>query len=362
MLTKPSLFVPTLALLLGATFTLSPARAQNVPMPESAITENTTFVLWMDSEHFTAEALRGAAKQVSAALPPQMQGQLDAKLNESIEQFQAGYDAFTNAGGQGMLVVMRSPREDGTTPRAATLLRVDEGTNPDDMAAAIQEVEGGRAPMLVKHEPGWLTHRKKLGQAATPTTGTAEQAEQFQSLFANTDSAPVRIAFRMTGALREWIAAQQNAGNQQGGMGGMGPAQALLGPAQSISGGWSTVEFGENPGLVSTIQFSDAQSAQRFRSAWEGLLMMGQGVLQTQLGNAPNAPEPGTVQGLFNQLKFQQDGEKLSAKLDTAFIQHAGKLAPAAQGLLMMMGGAGMGPGQQGGPGGPMPPPQNQQQ
>jgi len=351
LLTKRSFTMPAAALMLAATLTTGFAqktRAQDVPLPESAITEDTAVAIWVDVNQLNVDSLRAAVDSVNAALPAQMRAteqQIDAKF-ESEQDQQEAFQAFREAGGQGMLMLMRTPEGDGPPPEPVTLVRVEEGTNAADITAIAKQLDQFNPDSEpVDYKPGWIV--EKDAKANIPTTGTAEQAQVMQQLLAKTESSPVRIAFRMTPALRQKLAeqaqgAQGGQGGQagQGGMSQLGPAAALVGPAQGIDAGWGTLNLGDNPAYTQMIQFKDAQSAQQFKGAWEGLLMMGQGLLQQQLSQLPNAPEPQAVQGLFNSLKTEQQDNTLKLHLGGQFIQSAAQLAPAAQSMFMMSMGA----------------------
>lgn len=110
----------------------------------------------------------------------------------------------------------------------------------------------------------------------------------------------------------------------------------LVGPLQSLSTGWSTVSFGQQPKIVTQLNFADDQAAQQFNATWDGLLMMGQGMLAAQLSQGPQAPRPEAIQGMFNSLKMAQQGSALSVTLDQGFVGHTAEVAAPMLGMFMM--------------------------
>lgn len=311
--------------------------AQPVALPAKAVTQETVLVVWLDAQELNPEALRAAAKQLNAALPKSMQAtkeQLETKLDEKIGEFKVGYDAFTQAGGQGALLLARAPEGDAQPPEPTMLLRVAPGTSPEEMRAALKDMQGAEDTALAPYGEGWLTQESKLD--AVPTGGSAEEAKQFQQILSNTGASPVRVAFRMNSAIKSRI---QKFQQQSGG----GPAMALVAPLLDLRVGWGSLGLGDDPAIGAALQFNSAEQARRFGSAWENLLMMGRGMVQMQLSNSPNAPKPETIQALFNQLQLKQDQTKITARLGSEFIQRVGEMGPALQVLVMqmMMGGQG---------------------
>lgn len=326
------------ALMLSVTVS---AQNQAVDMPESAVTDDTVLAVWVDAGKFTPEAVRQAAETINSALPEEMrseQGQLQTKLDESMAKFRKGFKAFSEAGGKGALFLVEAVPMGQTSREPAALLRVAPGTSPEDMQNAMQSIEGVDDAPLATYQDGWLAGKEELGNV--PTGGSAKNVQEFQKIFANSKASPVRMAFRMNGALKERLQKQQQ--NAQG-----NPAGALLGPMQALNVGWMTMNLGQKPALVSNLRFDSEQDATQFSSGWSNLLMMGQGMVQMQLNNAAgqNAPKPESIKGLFDELRFERNADTLTARIGMPFIQRLGEIAPSLQNLMMqmMMGGRGGG-------------------
>lgn len=310
-----------------------------VDMPEKAVTDDTVVVVWMDAALLSPEALREAAGSLNAALPPEMrseQSQLQKKLEENLSKFRRGHEAFSEAGGKGILFLAEAPPTDGPPPDPAVLMRAP-GANPREMETMLKSLNGDESLELVETGDGWLTEKNELDNV--PTTGSAENAEAFQKILSNADPAPIRLAFRMNDKLKRQLDKQQGL-QEQGG----NPATVLINPLRSLDVGWATLNLGEKPALLTAMRFADDQAATQFSAGWQNLLMMAQGMVQMQLSgaNPQNPPEQATVQGLFDQLRFDQEGSTLKATLGTEFIRRLGELAPSIQGFfLKMMGGGG---------------------
>lgn len=345
-----------------------PVRAQQVELPASAVTEDTTLAIWLDAEHLTPEAIRQSVDRINAILPEDLQAtaeELDAQLEAGMAEFGEGYTAFTEAGGEGVLMLMRTPAMDAPRSEPAEpsiLVRVAPGTTAEELNEAMQPFAPEDAPdtEVVEYAEGWMTDADTIDHI--PTDGDAAEAAALAALLENTEAAPVRLAMRVNEPMREQLAMfEQQAQGQGGGMGGPNPGAALLGPAQHIDAGWGTLTLGEDPAFRHTLSFDDADEAEEFRAAWSQLLMMGQQMFQMQFAqpNVPNAPEPASIQGLFDSLELERDGAALHGEIGDQFITHAAEIIPAIQPMLQQMLGPGMGgPGQMGPPQGQGAPPQ----
>lgn len=339
-----------------------PAFGDEVPLPESAMTDDTTLAVWFDAEQFTPEAVRQAADRINAALPEgmrQTREQLDAQLDEAMAGFRPGHEAFTGAGGEGLLMLVRAAEPDEEPVDPVMLIRVAEGTAPDQLGAAMAEfADEPEETDLAEYADGWLVPVDEL--EAVPTDGTAENTAAFSNYFEQTEAAPIRLGFRMNPSMREQLAELERQQQAEGQMQGPNPGAALLSPAKHIAGGWGTVTLGEDPAFRPVIQFDDAESAERFRSAWEQLLFMGQQMFMMQFAqpNVPDAPEPESIEALFQSLALEREDELLSGTIGSEFITRLGEIAPALEPLLMQMMMGAMGQQQQP----PMLPQQPQQQ
>lgn len=342
---KSLLILAAAAVAATVTGAATPVRAaEPVELPATAITEDTALVIWFDAAHFTPEALRTAVEQINAALPDEMQAtrdQLDAQLDEGMAEFGQGHAAFTGAGGEGMLMLMRAPEND-VAPPPSMLVRVAPGTTPEQLDEAMREFTEGPDGRLTAYNDRWLVDADE--QANVPTDGTEAEARAFEELLAQTDEAPIRMGFRMNETLRNQIAQihEQMQGGQQGQM-GLNPGAELLGPVQEVEGAWATVTFGENPAFAPVFRFRNDQSAEQFRELWSQMLMMGQQMFQMQFAHAPEPPAPEAIQGLFQALELQRDGQQLRGHIGGEFITHLGEIAPAIEPLIahMLMGGMG---------------------
>ncbi len=303
----------------------------------------------MDSAQFTPDNLKASANAILDALPQQMQGpkqQMQAQLDQKMAKFSESYNVMKQAGGEGMLLLVQGPAKQGPDPAPIGLVRVKAGTSPEAMAQAIAQVQPDK-PEFVSYGDQWLVEKKDADRL--PDDGTAEQAETFQKLLSNTEPAAIRMAFRMTDAVRQEMAK----GQQQQQMGGGNPASALVGPSQKIEAGWTSVQLGAKPVVTTTMQFANADDAKAFQTAWQQMLNQGRGFVQMMANNPnnPNPLDPQVIQDLFASLEFEQKDATLTNQLDSKFIGSAAQLAPMAQGMFMMMMMQG-----HGGPGGPMGP------
>lgn len=318
-------------------------QAANVPLPESAVTEQTALALWVDTEQLTPDAVRNAMERILEQLPEQtdqaQQQQMRQRVDEGLADFKAGYKAFTEAGGQGMLVLssggVQGADHAGQSDNGVVLFRVAPGTDPQQFSDTMNAIEDAEPTQLETYAEGWLVDSEQMAQI--PETGTAEEAKAFQTLFGETNASPVRIAFRMTPELQQRL--QQQLQDAAAGTG-----QNLLRASQGLSTAWAKVDLENGIDLLSTLRFEGEQEAGAFNSAWNGLLdqlQMQLMQMQQMMGNGgPNggqdAVDPQAIRGLVDALRLEQAGDKLSSQLGDELVAKAGELAPLAQGLMMM--------------------------
>ncbi|MEX0652859.1 MAG: hypothetical protein WDZ31_01605 [Phycisphaeraceae bacterium] len=345
------------------------AEAAEAAVPAQAVNDNVAVVVWFDLESIDQAALRGSMQALVNALPDEMAQHREgamASTDESLTEFTKLRDAFLGAGGQGVLMVVpgpadaaedawgQQPARDGVHiqpamqaaagPEPMVLARVAPGTQPEDLVNAFTGLEGVEGePEFEAYAEGWLRVTGEPGMSVIED-GTEQNAAVFRQLLDQAGDAPIRVAVRITDDMKQEMAAQGQGNPMMGGF------QNSL---DSLSTAWAAVHFGEQPEVRNQFNFDDAEAAAEFNAAWEGLLMMGEGMIMGQLAQMPEAPGAETVQGLFQSLKMEQQGASLSLTLDDAFIEPAGEFVPVAMGMAMqmMMGGMQMeqGGGNQGG-------------
>lgn len=317
-----------------ATLWAGPARAD---LPPKSVGPDTAFVMVIDMDALTPDAITAAKDKMMAMLPPMLAQQANpAEFNEGLAEFKTFRDKFMNLGGESMMVAMEFPNgQPAPDAEPAVYLKMAEGKDPSAVLDALKAMDDG--PQDVTSESlggGW--HALKSDEIGSGPVGDDPAASKmFGEELALVSNAPIRFTLRITDVMRQEMTAQANAGG-----GGMNPAAGLMQAALPLTAVTGGVELGESPALKAAMAFPGDAEAQSFNQQWTGLLMMGQGLLSAQIGQfqgQPDMPTAADVQAVFQSLNMTQDGSRLSLALDAAFAEKLSKFAPIA--MMMMMGG-----------------------
>ncbi|MFP4143990.1 MAG: hypothetical protein ACOCTI_01900 [Phycisphaeraceae bacterium] len=319
--------VPLLLLLAAVV----PVQAQQLDLPEEAVSDDTNVAVYMDWSALTPEALQASADAVIEKLPQQFREQMpiEGQLDMGIAQFRQFRQQFQEAGGKGVLMLATSQDLiEGNEPLA--VVQVEEGTDAETFQVPNQPAE------FQQLAGNWLV---AVDQADRVAGGSSEQAEQLAQLLAEAQQdAAIHAAFVMTDEMKQEI--QEVAQNPQE----AGPAAALLPAMEGLETATASIQFGDGPQLRKVMNFADEQAATQFQDAWSQMLssaeqMVNQQVemLQQQMQGQVQLPDAEQVSGLFESMQLQQDGDQLTLVIGDEALGQIAEMLPAAMGVFMQM-------------------------
>ncbi|MFA9477170.1 hypothetical protein ACERK3_02565 [Phycisphaerales bacterium AB-hyl4] len=316
-----------------------PARGAEVPLPAQAINDEVPVVVWLDFSSLNTDAIRASVQAIADAMPAEMAETRDMLLDDMLADAEAtgsGFERMRDAGVHGMLFVVDTAGMEGGNMMG--LLYTAEGTTPESVQEQINAFneengmpEAAAETRVEPYEGNWM--RIVEEDSVEMRDGDEEYAEAFRELLNSAGDAPIRIALRLTDRAKQGML-DEAAGDPM--MAGM---VDMLG---NLETGWMALELGDQPRLQNRLHFNSAAAAAEFNGAWQGLLMMAEGMFMGEVGRVEGAPGPDAVQRLFQSLAMEQDDDALELTLGNEFLEGIGPLAPVLTHMIFtwMMGDA----------------------
>ena len=348
----------SLMLLLAVGFTATPARGE-VPLPEGAINDQTVGVFYFDVSMWDRASIDASIDAMIAILPQQMQEQArgreaQAEMDEGLTKFENFRSQFARAGGQGFMLGLLSDGSLETEPEAYLLLKVEPGTDPAAIKAALASMSDDPSEMdevtLSPYADGWMSiDDGSQDLVAAPTNGTAAAMEKVQNMVQGSSDAAMTaiivndetVTALLNSASQEF---RREAGGEEIGQRFVAPMTGLLQALTQSDGSVGQLTLGRAPSLAKTIMFPDAAGAQAAMRSYDSLLDTTNrtlaeaiGQMQAQGQQVPvNARQVSTV---VEALRMEQNGSNLSLTITPRTL---GTMTPIAEAYMQMMGG-GMG-------------------
>ena len=321
---------PLLALMLLVT--LTGCGGSSVDLPDKVFNKDVYAIQWIDVTQLSPDD----AKDLFNGLADDMSDdQPKARLWASAQAdgVQAGYadrwEAFTEAGGQGALLV-HTAKTTGEGDSASVergyyvLLKVKKGTSSDELRKAIAEFAKEDNNEKIKFEPIdgtdgqwlWLTRENRPdGAPKLPSDGSEENAKAFQDLLKRGDGAAVISAWRGNDAIRDQIkrdlekADDRNLSEED---------KQRLKEAQDIQSVVMSVNAGSSASISATVEFNDKELAKAFAEYHNERLVSQRMSMKTALMNAENPPHPSVVDGIFEEQEVKASGKKIELELGSS--------------------------------------------
>ncbi len=317
------------------------SQAANAPdLPAGAFTDDVAGVIWIDLTALAPERLRQSAEIMIEALPETGEGQRDTlrrRLDQALADYEMNYTTAIEAGLERVLVGMAAS-EPGVEAKQFILARMAETATLADLeeglAALVPEL-----PELEAYDGRWVTpvQMDEPDGMVAPTTGAAANRDEYERMLAD-GSGAIRIALRVNEAMKQQMRQQAAAS----------PAAVLANPIARIETGLIEGQFGEQPKLGGRLTFTDAEAAQEFVTAWNGLVVQAQGMVAFQMAQMPEAPAPEQIERTFEPLKMSAQGAVATLEVDSVFLERAARTI-GAMGELPLPMGPGVGSPQGGG-------------
>ncbi len=324
------------------------ARPASAQAPDTAVAEDTTLMVWIDLTRIDDAMIERAGEMMADLADSPMAGGLPVgDLDLGILMMQDFRESFVAAGGEGLLVMMGMPDManmqqgmDGLP--LSVMVKTAEGADPaalkDAMTDLMGETAGDVAFAIDEYADGW--HAVSVdGLPPVTKEGDVDAAERFNAQLAERAEAPLTVLLRMNDQMRDMLDGMMLAED---------PTMAMMaGMMQPLHGmdiaAVSLFTDGEETEIDIALNFEDKRLGSQFLNSFNGMLMLGQGMIGAQLAEMNNPPSQEAINGFFQHLamKSTDGGETLRLILDQRFFDAAEELLPALQDMMGGMGGEG---------------------
>lgn len=328
-----------------AFLTARPAAAQ---APDTAVAEDTTLMLWIDLTRIDDAMIERAGEMMADLADSPMAGGLPVgDLDLGILMMQDFRESFVAAGGEGLLVMMGMPDmanlQQGMKGLPLSVMvktgeRADPAALKDAMTDLMGEAAGDVAFEMDEYADGWLAVSVD-GLPPVTKEGDADAADRFNAQLIERAEAPVTVVLRMNDQMREVLDGMMLVDD---------PTMAMMaGMMQPLHGmdvtAVSLFTDGEETEIDIAMVFEDKRMGSQFLNSFNGMLMLGQGMLGAQMAEMNNPPSQEAIAGFFQflALKSTDGGETLRLILDQRFFDAAEEMLPALQDMMGGMGGEG---------------------
>jgi len=325
------------------------ARPAAAEVPETAVSEKTALMVWVDMTIVDADMIAKAGDMLADLGESPMLGGLAeqggaqglplTELDLSIIQMQDFRDAFTEAGGEGMLLMMAMPTEGEQMPGMSAMVKVGEDADIAALQDAMAGLMDGTVVEMDEYADGWLA--AGIDGSLPPTAdGKPEDAAHFNAHLAERAEAPITIVFRMDDDMREMIDGMMLVEDPQ-----MAMLAGMIQPLRGMDTAALSVFVDEDDAVEIDVAmaFGDKQLGSEFLNSFNGILMLAQGMLGMQMAELNNPPSQEAIAGFFQGLAMQSEdgGETLRMKLGQDFFEFAEELGPAFEEMMGQMQGEG---------------------
>lgn len=335
-------------MLLACCLLLSIARPAAAQVPDTAVADDTTLMLWIDLTRVDEAMIDRAGEMMADLADSPMAGGLPmGDLDLGVLMMHDFRESFVEAGGEGLLVMMSMPDMNNLGQGIdelplSIMVKAGEGADAaaikDAMTDLMGEMAGDVAFEMDEYADGWLAVD---ADDLPPVTkeGDADVADRFNAQLLERAEAPMTLVFRMNDQLRDLLDDMMVAEDQTMAMlaGMMQPLHGMDLAAVSLytDGGEAEVDI--------AMVFEDKNMGKQFLNSFNGMLMLGQAMLGGQMAEMPNPPSQEAIAGFFEYLAMgsTDGGETLRLKLDQGFFDIVEEMGPALQDLMGGMGGEG---------------------
>ncbi|MEM9414417.1 MAG: hypothetical protein AAGA29_02925 [Planctomycetota bacterium] len=317
------------------------ARPAVAEVPETAVSEETALVVWVDLTLVDEDMIADAGELMDGLSNSPMldgAGLPMGDLAGGILQMQDFRDAFVEAGGEGIALLMAMPDGMDSMPPMSALVKVGEGYDAEALQEAVAGMADGTAIEMDEYADGWLAVSMDGAEAVTKT-GNADDAARFNAHLAERTEAPITVVYRMDDNARDMLDGMMEADDPQ-----MAMIAGVLQPLHGMdTAALSVFVADEGVEVDVAMAFADKELGSQFLNSFNGILMLGQGMLGMQMAEFDNAPSEETIASFFKHLAMSSDdgGETLRMRLGQEFFDAAEEMGPAFEEMMGQMQGGG---------------------
>lgn len=320
-------------------FALVGCGGSSVDLPESVMNDEAYAVVWIDFQDIEPEAGINLLRDLADDMPdeqPKARLWLSAEADEVEGAYQQDWEAFTDAGGQGLLTVYyrvetkATVTEGNATPmpplvsyRTHTFIKAEGGAAVDELKGAIASIAKYDSATKIKlvavgEDSGWywLT-REDASESAPklPTGGSEATAELFADLMDEAEGAPIVAAWRMIEPIEKELAEEL----KREGMPEERKEELVRAKATR------SVVMACTPGDASStsvvIEFNDSDLADAYAEAHNDNLLTLRSSMKKNMINSESPPHPSVIDGVIDRWQAEVSGKSVTISLDSGAIQ-----------------------------------------
>lgn len=319
----------------------------SVKLPESAITKDCYAIQWFDTKSMSPDdaikMLNNVAEDMSDD-QPKARLWMSAQADAMEASYQERWDAFTEAGGEGFLILHYATEKTTGEGEAAvtttvyqtyTLVRVKKGTSTGDLADALKDFAKDDNNEKIKFvkvegEETWfyLTREYAEGQTATelPDDGDEDTLKAMQKLMRSVSGASAVTVWTMPDAVKEEIEKELKR------EGLTDDQEDRLKEQLHTESVVMAVTTGASPSVEVTVAFDEKDQAQTFAEEHNSNLVLRRQGLKTALVDAENPPHPSVVNRIVEKMEVDTSGKTVSITMSSSEVRDGLSIIAATRG------------------------------
>jgi len=319
----------------------------SVKLPESAITKDCYAIQWFDTKSMSPEdaikMLNNVAEDMSDD-QPKARLWMSAQADVMEASYQERWDAFTEAGGEGFLVLHYATEKTTGEGDAAvtttvyqtyTLVRVKKGTSTGDLTDALKDFakeDNNEKIKFVKvdGEETWLylTREYAEGQTAPelPADGDEDTLKAMQKLMRSASGASAVTVWTMPDAVKEEIEKELKR------EGLTDDQKERLKEQLHTESVVMAVTTGANPTVELTINFDEKDQAETFADEHNSNLVAMRAALKNALLTSENPPHPSVVNSIVDKMEVKPSGKSVSISMTSGDVRDGMSISAATLG------------------------------
>lgn len=302
----------------------------SVDLPEEVINDDAYAMQWTDFKAIKPDEgvkLLGDMADDMSDEQPKARLWLSAEADEIDGNYRERWDAFTQAGCEGMLTVYyrvqttEGKGEEKTTDvayRRHTFIKAKKGAKSDDLEKALEQfAEDDGVEKLKLESVGkesvwfWVTREDASDNSPKmPKGGDEKNAKAFDKLLAKGDGAAIIAAWRMIKGIAEEIDDELKNKDLTD------DREDELKLAKSTQSVVMACSPGKGATLTAIADFVDSKQAKAFAQGHNDRLIDARASVKKQMINVESPPHPSVIDGLFKNMQAKPSGKTVTLKID----------------------------------------------
>lgn len=300
-----TLYSPALDVTSAATAQTTAAPALPA-LPDALFGEQIVAFVVIDHALLTPDALEQTVKAVAGEQAMQL-------LGEPLAEYRTRYKAMENVGGQGMIVAIPTPNEDGAEAKPIVFVGGSQAVDAEKVQEALREMAGGAdVPVTFAKVGQWMAVLPE--GVKMPAAADAKRKAFVEQAVKAAGSNAITVVSAPSAQARELAFAMAAQGEEQGEI-----QQIITKSMQWLAVG---ITLGNQPKIDVTMKMANNGDAQKLKGLIDETLK-------------PAQPQPGDMMAMMlaqavQAFTINQDGDAVKVNIDGV------KLRPLVQNMVMM--------------------------